>query len=136
MPVKRTLIRCPHCARALEDIGQEDIVCRFCGKSFKRSEITKGSEDFLRKQAVITLTSKIKTERVALWVSIIIGSFITLFGILFLFSKVFGMLELIFCVVFLSTGISWLVASVVLSKKLESDRSKMFDLAGTRRLQL
>ena len=131
MSVRAGIIKCPFCDAHLQDTRQEFIDCRYCGKRFKRGA-AKEREESLRRNMVLDLSDKIQKMKAVITAGRIFGALFIILGIIFLFSKIFELIEILITVSFIVNGLVWLAVSGVYSSKLEKTQSKMFDLTGGR----
>ena len=134
MGVRAGIIECPHCGNHLQDIKQEYIDCRFCGKRFKRGTLGKEKEESMRRDMVMDLSDKIQKRKVLVFAGKVFGFLFIVLTVILLFSEAFTLFQIILTVIFLANGIAWLAIASVQNTKLQKEQSKMFDLSGGRTL--
>ncbi len=131
MGIESGLIECPFCKSHLQDTKQEYVDCRYCGKRFRRGS-TKEKEEELRRTMVLELADKTQKMKVVISAGKMVGPIFIIFGVLFIFSNVFELFELLLMVIFIANGVAWMAISAVYSSRLEKLQSKMFDISGGR----
>jgi hypothetical protein len=131
MSVRAGIIKCPFCGSHLQDTKQEFISCKYCSKRFRRGS-AKEKEEEMRRTMVLDLSDDIQKMKAIIFSGKVFGSFLMIFGAIWLFSNVFEIIEIMITALFLGNGIAWLAVAGFYGRKLEKTQSKMFDLTGGR----
>ena len=129
-PKRRETIECPNCSRPITDTGGDTIVCHYCGYEISRAEIEGGEAAGYREKMVIELTRNVSRFKFIRNISFIIGAF-SLASVLVVVAIINYTL---YWLIGLSAGLAvvWLVIGATFSRKVESLRSKLFDIVGER----
>ena len=132
MAVRAGIIECPDCNAHLQDTRQEYMTCHKCGNRFNRATVAKEKEGAVRRKMILDLSDSTKKMKVIGMYGKMFGAFFIILGIIWLFSEIFGLVEIILTVVFFVNGIAWIGIGLSYGSKLEKTQSKLFDLTGGR----
>jgi predicted RNA-binding Zn-ribbon protein involved in translation (DUF1610 family) len=131
MGLRTQLVKCSNCGRQLEDSGQEEFTCHYCGKKTFR-DIAADRELVEQKIMVIKLNADVKWQKtvfralVAIGIAIVALSFIFLFADKFLPEVLYSFLGV------LGIGMAIFAAGIAIQRRYRRNNSKLQDLTGGR----
>jgi hypothetical protein len=131
MGLRTQLIKCSNCGRNLEDTGQDEFTCHFCGKKTIR-DLSADQEVFEQKVMVMRLNAEVKWQKSAYKILMACGIGIIALSFIFHFADKFLPLVMYSTVAILVMGIVVLFFGLSLRKKYKGNSGKLMDLTGGR----
>ena len=132
---EKTFISCPFCNRELEDSHDPSILCRFCGKKFRRMDVFNEDEKMMRQTMIIDLSTTMSRYKISSNVGMAMGFLCLAAAVALLFSKEMMIYQWLLLAFFAAlTGVWWVIAGIN-SAKYSKSQSKLFDLSGGRRIE-
>jgi predicted RNA-binding Zn-ribbon protein involved in translation (DUF1610 family) len=131
MGLRTQLVKCSNCGRQLEDTGQDEFTCHYCGKKTFR-DLTADKELFEQKVMVLKLSADVKWQKSANKALLGSGAAIVALSILFLFAEKFLDPVLFSFVGMLVLGLVIMVLGHMIRKRYKRNNNKLQDLTGGR----
>lgn len=132
---EKTFINCPFCGRELEDSHEPSILCRYCGKKFRRMDVFNEDEKLLRQTMIIDLSTTMSKYKTTANVGMIFGTVCLLGAVAMLFSKEMLLVQWLLVAFFAALTVVWWTLFGINSAKYAASQSKLFDLSGGRRIE-
>ena len=132
---EKTFINCPFCGRELEDSHDPSILCRYCGKKFRRMDVFNEDEKMLRQTMIIDLSTTMSKYKTTANVGMIFGAISLLGAVAMLFSKEMTIIQWGLVAFFAALTAVWWILFGINSAKYNASQSKLFDLSGGRRIE-
>ncbi len=131
MGLRTQLIKCNNCGRNLEDTGQDEFTCHYCGKKTIR-DLSADQELYDQKVMVMRLNAEVRWQKGAYRILLMCGIAIIALSFIFHFAAKFLPLVMYSSVGVLVLGIVTLVFGLMLRKRYKRNSGKLIDLTGGR----
>ena len=131
MGLRTQLIKCSNCGRNLEDTGQDEFTCHYCGKKTIR-DLSADQDLFDQKVMVMRLNAEVRWQKGAYKVLLLSGIAIIALSFIFHFAAKFLPPVMYSSVGVLILGIVTLVFGLMLRKRYKRNSGKLIDLTGGR----
>jgi uncharacterized membrane protein YvbJ len=131
MGLSTQLIKCSNCGRNLEDTGQDEFICHYCGKKTIR-DLSADQELFDQKVMVMRLNAEVRWQKGAYKILLLSGIAIIALSFIFHFAAKFLPSVMYSSVAVLVLGIVTLVIGLMLRKRYKRNSGKLIDLTGGR----
>ena len=128
-------ISCPFCRRELDDTHEPTILCKFCGKKFRRVDVFDEDEKAMRQNMIIDLSTYMAKLKTTKTVALILAALSLAAVVVMLFGEQVVLQVIILLVAILICLIVWVAVYAIHERKYSKNQSKLFDLTGGRRLE-